>query len=146
MLAACRALEHSEYYCLNADRIIIKTDHAPLKGLFNKDLCKINNPRVIKLLEKTLHFNLEVEHISGKANEAADALSRMGCNTAEALDETRNFFTTRVARINTSRIKKVGTMTNITLDLQIIAQELQTSNKYASLIKAVQEGSEPKSL
>ena len=130
----------------NADRIVVKTNHSPVKGLFNKDLSIIDNPRVIKLLEKTLHFNLKVKHVAGKSNEAADALSRMGCDTAEAPDESRNFFSTRIAKLNTSRIKKVGTIRNIPLVLQIITQEAQTSNKYSAMVKAVKEGSEPKSL
>ena len=37
-------LDHSKYYCLNAPRIIICTDHSPLKGLFRKDLLEIDNP------------------------------------------------------------------------------------------------------
>ena len=77
--------------CLNADKVNTKIDHAPLKGIFNIDLSNINNPGVIELLEKTLHFNLEVEHVSGKTNKAADALSRMGCDTAEAPDESREY-------------------------------------------------------
>ena len=89
------------------------------------------------MLEKTLHYILEIEHVAGKSNDGADALFRMGCDNAEAPEETRNFFSTRIARISTSRIKKVGTMRNIPLDLQIIAKEAPTSTKYASLIQAI---------
>ena len=53
----------------------------------------------------------------------------MGCDTAEAPDESRNFFSTRkVAKLNVSRIQKVGPMRNIPLDLQIIREEAQTSS------------------
>ena len=131
------ALNHAKYYCINAPRVIVKTDHSPLKGLFSKDLSEIDNPRVVKLVEKTLHYNLEIELVPGKSNEGTDTLSRMGCNNAEAPEETRNFYNTRVARISTNRINKVGTMRNIPLDLQIIAQEAQTSTEYASLIQAI---------
>ena len=37
-------------------------------------------------------------------------------------------------------------MRNIPLNLQVIAHEAQTSNKYSALIKAIKEGSEPRSL
>ena len=37
-------------------------------------------------------------------------------------------------------------MRNIPLNLQVIAHEAQTSNKYSALIKAIRKGSEPRSL
>ena len=33
LLAICWALEHSKYYCINAMRVIVKTNHTPKKGL-----------------------------------------------------------------------------------------------------------------
>ena len=49
------------------------------------DLTEIDNPGVIKLGERTLHYNLQFEHLPGKANVVADALNRMGLTTAEAI-------------------------------------------------------------
>ena len=95
LLAVCWALNHARYYCINAPQIIVCTDHSPLKGLFRKDLSEIDNPRIIKVLEKTLHYNVEIQHVPGKDNAGADALSRMGCSDTSAPEVTRNFFNNR---------------------------------------------------
>ena len=71
LLAVCLSLEHARNYFLNADIVNICTDHAPLKDIFNKDLSDIVNP----WLEYTLHYSIEVVHISGESNDAADTLS-----------------------------------------------------------------------
>ena len=81
------------------------------------------------MLEKTLHYILEIEHVAWKSNDGADALFRMGCDNAEAPEETQNFYSTRVAMISTSRIKKVGTMRNIPLNLQIIVPRSPDKHK-----------------
>ena len=33
LLAMCWALEHLKYYCLNADRIVVKTNNSPKRSL-----------------------------------------------------------------------------------------------------------------
>ena len=140
LLAVCWALNHARYYCINALKIIIRTDHSPLKGLFKEDLSEIDNLRVIKLLENTLHYNIEVQTVAGKDNAAADALSRMGCEDCVAPDISRNFFSTRETKLNKLRVKKVGGTRNTPLDLQIIAEEAQTSKTYKELLEAIREG------
>ena len=94
-----------------------------MNGLFRKDLSEIDNPRIVKLVGKTLHYNLEIEHVPGKDNKGADALSRMGCTDTEAPEVTNNFSNTREVKINIARIRKNGTMKNIPLDLLVIARK-----------------------
>ena len=108
-----------------------------VEGLFKKELSEIDNPRVVKLLEKTLHYNIEVQTVAGKENAAADALSRMGCKDSQAPDISRNFFNTRETKVDKLRIKKVGGTRNVPLDLQIIAEEAQTRNAYKELLEAI---------
>merc|ERR1712081_161928 len=100
LLAVVWALEHARYYVIGAPKVTIRTDHSPLKGLFRKDLSEIDNPRVVKLLEKTLHHNLEVQTVAGKDNAGADALSRMGCEDSLALDISRNFYNSRETKVD----------------------------------------------
>ena len=50
-----------------------------------------------------MHYNVQIEHVSGKSNDAADALSRMGLETAEAPDESRTFFSTREGRLQKTK-------------------------------------------
>jgi hypothetical protein len=55
---------------------VVKTDHRPLVGLFTKDMVAIDNPRLVRIRESVLGYVLTVEHVPGKNNAAADALSR----------------------------------------------------------------------
>ena len=68
----------------------------------------------------------------------------MGCKDALAPDVTRNFFNTRETSTYKLKIKKIGEMRNIPLDLQIIAEEAKTSNTYQDLIVAIREGKSQK--
>merc|ERR1712081_26155 len=140
LLSVVWALEHARYYCIGALEITIKTDHSPLKGLFKKDLSEIDNPRIVKLLEKTLHHNIEIETVAGKDNSAADALSRMGCNDSLAPDVTRNFYNVRESKVDRVRIRKVGGTRNVPLDLKLIAEEANQSQTYKELLEAIREG------
>ena len=72
----------------------------------------------------------------GKENAGADALSRMGCEDSLAPDISRNFFNSRETKVDKVRIKKVGGTRNVPLDLQIIAEEAQTSKTYKELLEA----------
>ena len=76
----------------NAPIINVHTDHSPLKGVFNNDLSDMDNPWVVKLLERTLHYNIQIEYVSGKSNKAAGPLSKMGLKT------------TTIAKIWTNRL------------------------------------------
>ena len=64
----------------------------------------------------------------------------MGCSDADAPEVTRNFFNNREVSTNKLKIKKIGEMRNIPLDLHIIAEEAKTSNTYHDLISAIREG------
>ena len=75
---------------LQAQKVNVSINHAPLKSLFGKDLSEIDNPNTVKLIKRTLHFNLQFEHVPEKNNEAADALSRIGLTTTYALEEKKN--------------------------------------------------------
>ena len=53
------------------------TDHKPMVSVFSdKSLSSIDNPRLFKMKEKTLHFSFEIKHIPGAKMIVADALSR----------------------------------------------------------------------
>ena len=87
-----------------------------------------------------------MQTVAGKDNAAADALSRMGCEDSLAPDISRNFFSTRETKVDKLRIKKVGGTRNVPLDLQIIAEEAQTSNTYKELLEAIRQGTSQKDL
>ena len=55
-------------------------DHKPLVPIYNdvhnKPITEIENPRVQRIVQKTLAYQFEVKHIDGVRNQIADALSR----------------------------------------------------------------------
>lgn len=64
-------------YILLGHRIHIKSDHRPLRELFNKASL---NSRQSRWIERLLEFDIEgFDHIEGKLNKVADALSRHAC-------------------------------------------------------------------
>jgi transposase InsO family protein len=65
-----------KHYLLGCPTFTVMTDHRPLVGIFSKDLTQIDNARLIRLREKVMGFNFEVQWVEGKNNAAADALSR----------------------------------------------------------------------
>ena len=79
LLAAADALKKTKYYTLGCPNLFIGTDHQPLLGVFaNKDLDTIDNPRIVKLKEKTLGWSFTPVYIPGKKIGGTDALSRHG--------------------------------------------------------------------
>ena len=78
-LAAAYGLNRCRMYTLGCKNLILATDHNPLTGILNdRRLDSIENPRVLKMKEKTLSFDFRVVYVKGGSNaiKAADALSR----------------------------------------------------------------------
>lgn len=59
---------------LEGNRFVIETDHAPLQWL-NK--MKLNNQRLLRWSLVLQEFKFDINHITGKSNLVADALSRI---------------------------------------------------------------------
>ena len=76
-LAVAWALKKAKYWVLGARDLWVATDHKPLLGVLNdKALEGIENPRLLRLKEKTLVFNFRTVHVEGLKNKSADAGSR----------------------------------------------------------------------
>ena len=87
-LAFAWALEHSRLYTLGCNNLLAAVDHKPLLGIFNdRDLGKIQNPRLQTIKESTLAWRFSMMHCPGKWTRAPDALSR--CSIAAALEIIR---------------------------------------------------------
>ena len=57
--------------------MIVGTDHKPLLGVLNnRSLESIDNPRLVRLKEKTLGWRFRIIHIPGRKLVGPDALSR----------------------------------------------------------------------
>ena len=66
-----------------ANWVRVFTDHAPLVVLERHYFCEINNPQVVRWLEKTRGFCFSLEHVKGSRNLFAD-LSRQTRKETEA--------------------------------------------------------------
>ena len=78
-LAAVFGLEKCRMYTLGCPNLTLVVDHQPLTSILNdRSLDSIENPRLLKLKEKTLKFDFRIVYVPGssKAIRAADALSR----------------------------------------------------------------------
>ena len=66
-----------KYYLLGQEIITVYTDHKPLIPLMKKNWLDIENTRLRRLREKLSAFNLDLIHVPGTANAAADAMTRL---------------------------------------------------------------------
>ena len=76
LLGVVWSLQHAKIYTTGNNLITVFTDHSAIAHLSNKNLADIENPRIIRLLEKILHFNYVVKYLKGAENKIADCLSR----------------------------------------------------------------------
>ena len=87
LLAVVYALHQTRYYIQGCSDLVVATDHKPLVGILNdRPLTEISNRRLLNLKEKTLPYQFEVIHISGKKNAGADATSRYPAPTTALPD------------------------------------------------------------
>ena len=66
----------TRYYTQGCDRLLIGTDHKPLLGVLNdRSMDSLDNPRLIRLKEKTLGSRFKIIHIPGRKLCGPDSLS-----------------------------------------------------------------------
>ena len=65
LLAVVWSLEKCEYFTKGAPLITVLSDHASLAGLERRDLSQIYNGRLVRMLERTRGFNIDIKHVKG---------------------------------------------------------------------------------
>ena len=76
-LAVAWALSVTRHYTLGNHKLVVATDHKPLlKVLGDRRLEDIDNPRLLRLKEKTLNWRFRVIHVPGKIHVGPDTLSQ----------------------------------------------------------------------
>jgi len=76
-LAAAYGLNQCKHFVLGCPELVLATDHKPLTKILNdRELDTIENPRLLRMKEKTLRYNFDIVHVAGKLNQAPDAFSR----------------------------------------------------------------------
>ena len=70
-------LNQCRMFVLGSPDLIVAVDHKPLTKILNdRSLDNIENPRLLRLKEKTLQFEYKIIHIPGSSNTTADMMSR----------------------------------------------------------------------
>ena len=76
-LAAVHGLKSCRMFVLGCPNLTVAVDHQPLLKIWNDQALEtIENPRLLKLKEKTLMYRFEVVHVPGEKNKVADVESR----------------------------------------------------------------------
>ena len=76
-LSVAWSLAVTRHYTLGNTKLIVATDHKPLlKVLGDRKLEDIENPRLLRLKEKTLNWRFKVIHVPGRIHVGPDTLSR----------------------------------------------------------------------
>ena len=76
-LAVAYGLEQCRLFVLGSPDLTIAVDHKPLVRILNdRALGDIENPRLLRLKEKTLPYDFKIIHVPGNQNSAPDAMSR----------------------------------------------------------------------
>ena len=75
-LAIQYAVTKCSYYLQGLESFEVWTDHRPLVGTFSKDIHQLENPRLMRMREKLMHYTMAVKWVEGKTHYIADALNR----------------------------------------------------------------------
>ena len=82
-LAVVWGLQQCKIFIIGCPKLIVAVDHKPLTKILNdRPLESIENPRLLRLKEKTLMYDYEIVHIQGKNNCGPDATSRYPTKSA----------------------------------------------------------------
>ena len=93
-LAVTYGLNQCRLFVLGSPNLIVAVDHKPLIRILNdRALESIENPRLLRLKEKTLPYEYQIIHVPGRLNVAPDAMSRYPdksmVSDAKSVQETR---------------------------------------------------------
>ena len=71
------AIQKCSYYLRGLETFEVWIDHKPLVGIFQKSICDLDNPRLMRMRVKIMEYTPEVKWVPGKTHYIADALSRL---------------------------------------------------------------------
>ena len=111
-LALAWAVGKTHYYLYEAPKVTHYTDSTGVVGLRKKDLSDVKNPRIQRILEKVMPYNISSTHIPASQNGISDYLSRhpssKKCLAEEFSLETPKF------RVNIEGKVKIGKKITLT--------------------------------
>ena len=148
-LSVAWGLEHSKYFTLGCDDLLIVVDHKPLTTILgDRTLDEIPNPRLFRLKQRTLPWIYEITWMPGSENSFGDATSRHPVYSEDF--EINSFALTVSAMLATAedQIEEIA-MVNVRSDLDRVTcvtwerVQVATHNEYDDLVKSIEDGSFP---
>ena len=129
-LAIAWGLEQTRYFTQGCPKLLVVTDHKPLKKIFgDRTLDEISNTRLFRLKQRTLPWYFEIEHMPGKTNEAADAISR---HPSPFLTESINEETMIAAAIGREIENRIA------ISWELLAEETLKDRTLSDLLSAIE--------
>ena len=130
------ALTKTRHYCLESPKPVqIYTDHLSLRAIENKDLDKVISNWEVRLLDKKIPFNYQVNHIKASENVIADALSRNPIEHYDFEEILGEELTQKVHLITPIQENFSGSPINI----QMPITEAQRDQKYKKLLEIIKK-------
>ena len=144
-LAVAWALNHAHIFTKGCPRLIISTDHKPLLGILNdKPLNDIKNPRLLRLKEQTLAFDIVIKYNRGRWHRAPDALSRSPQSETSMLEITHMFLDEEADQPTVVdyevELVAAGTTFNGSISLDEVRQATTMDPELQLLMSTVQKG------
>ena len=137
-LAATFGLHRCRMFTLGCRDLTLAVDHRPLTGILNdRSLDSIENPRLLKLKEKTLPFDFKIVYVPGSSDaiKTADALSRNAA--AAGVDDQ----TTEDDVEDTARAFAAGQAENIeSITWRKVVEAAAVDEECVSLVQQIIEG------
>ena len=140
-LALYTGITKSRHYLLGMKRFTVVTDHRSLRGIFQKDLCDIENVRLRRYREKLQEYTFDVAWAKGKSNLMADALSRFPVAPPGEPDEVAGPCVCNAINV-LSEVREASS----DLTLEPLLAAAKSDPDYQSLIEAVSTVVNPSNL
>ena len=128
LLGVVTALKKLRMYTVGNRQLVVRTDHLPLVGMMNKSIDKLETTRLCRMVEKISAYNFTIEHVPGKKNDIADALSR---HPVDSHDEFATEF-------ETFNVHSISETENATMEGLKLASK--SSETYQQIINYHQSG------
>ena len=134
LLGVVFGLERLHHYTFGS-QITVETDHQPLISIWKKTIAN-SSPRLQRLLLRLAQYDVHIEHLRGKENIIADALSHVGPLTPESQDYMTSL--NNIEKIPVHQLTQIAPAS--TVRLEELCEATTKDHQLQLLVRAVHEG------
>ena len=99
LLGVVLGMQKCLFYTKGTPHIMIFSDHSALTSLSKKELVKIENIRLVTMLERLGDFNYEIRHLARAKNAAADYLYNQTVSSGQAPEFSKGRMSVKVRTV-----------------------------------------------